>query len=406
MKSKKSITNIIIFLTFIFIILFILIFTYYHNKSGISITIKSNNEKEEVVGWLNKLNIIDLVEVTSVYITNNQYQYNIHLKKNIFDILMPNYNTLSITKNINNINFEFNNNEILTIEILLCLLGSPVHFIYDSLNDLLSEISMRQNICYYASKTYVSINTRHDITIERPNKYFRNTDNDIVLLDDKSLTDGIIYSLLPSVSGNIYEFSCYRVCEYVVLLSILLELKKQNKEYVIQKIESTWRKQQIKSKKFHDVFLTEFGSNIFPLPKLFYIPGDKLWFKNPDDKSSDVVGFEGKWTIYLGNGLFGDFWKTCGDINNQFTFEDILIEMYNWRFCVKYNKNNELYIDEEEVYYRNRLCKNDKNEKNKIVNLMNNYRNKYFFIGGSIDKTREKPKNIEIIEKYFLENNI
>ena len=312
---------------------------------------------------------------------------------------MPNYNTFNITKNINN-------DDALTVEILLSLLGSPIHFIYDSLNDLLSEISIRQNICYYASKTHVLINTSNNI--KRPEKYFRNTDSDIVLLDDKSLIDGIIHALLPSISGDIYDFSCYRVCEYILLLAILLELKKQNKDSIIQKIESIWRKKPIKSKKFHNIFLIEFGSDIFPLPKLFYIPGDKLWFKNPDDKSSDIVGFEGKWTIYLGNGLFGDFWKTCGDVNNQFTFEDILIEMYNWRFCVKYNENNELYIDEEEVNNLNILCKNNINEKNKIINLMNNYRNKnkYFFIGGSIDKTREKPKNIKILEKYFSNNNI
>ena len=399
MKNKKSINNILIFLIILFSIIFILIFIYHYNKSGISIIINNNSEKNKIINFLNKLNLTNLIETNYKYNIIN-YQYNINLKKNIFNILMPDYNTLDIIKNINNIDFKYDNNNLHTIEILLSLFGSPVHFIYDSLNDLLSEISIRKNICYYASKTYVSINTSDNI--KRPEKYFKNTESDVILLNDKSLIDGIIYSLLPSISGNIYDFSCYRVCEYILLLSILLELKKQNKDYLIQNIESIWRKETIKSKKFHEIFLTEFGSNIFALPKLFYIPGDKIWFKNPDDKSSDIEGFEGKWTIYLGNGLFGDFWKTCGNINNQFTFEDILIEIYNWRFCVKYDKNNELYIDEKEVNYRNKLCKEYKEEKNRIISLMNNYRNKYFFIDGCIDKTREKPKNIKFLEKYFL----
>ena len=398
MKNKKSINNTIIFLIILFSIIFIITFIYYYYKSGISIIINNNDEKNQIINFLNKLNLTNLIETNYTYNIIN-YQYNIKLKKNIFNILMPNYNTLDIIENINNIDFTYNNN-LHTIEILLSLLGSPVHFIYDSLNDLLSEISIRENICYYASKTHVSINTSNNI--KRPEKYFKNTESDVILLDNKSLIDGIIYSLLPSISGNIYDFSCYRVCEYIFLLSILLELKKQNKDLAIQNIESIWKKETIKSKKFHEIFLNEFGSNIFPLPKLFYIPGDKMWFKNHDDKSSDIEGFEGKWTIYLGNGLFGDFWKTCGNIKNQFTFEDILIEIYNWRFCVKYDKNNELYMDEKEVNYRNKLCKENKEEKNRIISLMNNYRNKYFFTGGCIDKTREKPKNIKFLEKFFL----
>ncbi len=398
MKNKNKYIHIFLIIMFIIILLMLI---YFSTKTGISIVIK-NDESDKIINWLNKLNIVNLVDINDTYnIINYQRQYNISLKKNIFDILMPNYNSFRIIKNMNKLNFTINE-DVLNIEILLSLLGSPFHFVYDSLDDVLSEISIRRNICYYASKTHVSINTNDDISIKRPHEYFKNKDNDIILLNNKSLIDGIIYSLLPSVSNNIYDFSCYRVCEYIVLVSILLELKKQNKDYIITKIEDIYRKKPIKSKSFHDIFMTEYGSNTFPLPKLFYIPGERIWFKNVDDKSSDIVGFEGKWTIYLGNGFFGDFWKTSGDINNQFTFEDVLIEIYNWRFCVKYNENKELYMDENEVNYRNKLCKENQEEKKRIIGLMNNYYGNYFFESGCVDKTREKPKNIFFLENFFI----
>jgi hypothetical protein len=397
MKGKNILH---IFLIIIFILLIFIYFSIYKIKTGISIIIK-NNENDKIKDWLNKLNIVNIIDIHETYDTRRQHLYNISLKKKYFDILMPDYNTFGIIKNINKLNIVFNN-DLLDMEIILSLLGCPVHFVYESLGELLSEISIRRNISYYASKTHVLLNTRTDITIKRPEEYFKNNDTDILLLDNKSLIDGIIYSLLPSISRNIYEFSCKRACEYIVLVSILLELKKHNKEHVIKKIESIYRTQPIKSVSFNDIFMIEYGCDTFPLPKLFYIPGDKIWFKNMDNKSSYIRGFEGKWSIYLGNGFFGDFWKTCGDVNNQFTFEDILIEIYNWRFCVKYNENKELYIDENEVNYRNKLCKKNEEEKNKIVSMMSKYRNKYFLDGGAVDRTRERPRYIKDLEKIFI----
>ena len=41
----------------------------------------------------------------------------------------------------------------------------------------------------------------------------------------------------------------------------------------------------------------------------FYVPGDRLWFRNPDSASSDVEGYEGSWVFYLGGGLFNNFWE-------------------------------------------------------------------------------------------------
>ena len=289
--------------------------------------------------------------------------------------------------------------------------------------------------CQYCNKNFLrrSHKLDHDKTnkhINNYNKYIQNNVNGDNIAGDKinnilNLTlninslkntnlETVRRTMISDISNNLYEFSCKRVCEYIVLLSILLELKKYNKNNIIEKIEDIYRKKPLKSVSFNETFMTEYGSNTFPVPKLFYIPGDRLWFKNMDDKSSDVAAFEGKWAIYLGNGLFGDFWKTSGNITNQFTFEDILIEIYNWRYCVKLDDNNESYIDEVEVYKRIKYCKENEKEKNRIINIMNNYydnidevkvTNNYYkqsLIEGSIDKIREKPKNIKVFETMNL----
>src|SRR3546814_17994260 len=74
-------------------------------------------------------------------------------------------------------------------------------------------------------------------------------------------------------------------------------------------LQRQWETRAIMSGQFHDVFLHEFGSMTEPLPPKYYIPGDRLWFRNPDEHSSNVEGYEGSWVFYVGDGLFTNFWK-------------------------------------------------------------------------------------------------
>jgi hypothetical protein len=41
--------------------------------------------------------------------------------------------------------------------------------------------------------------------------------------------------------------------------------------------------------------LREHGTVESPLPARWFVPGDRVWFRNPDERSADAEGFEGSW---------------------------------------------------------------------------------------------------------------
>ena len=85
------------------------------------------------------------------------------------------------------------------------------------------------------------------------------------------------------------------------------------------------------SGRFHDTFLHEYGSLAEPLPQRFYVPGDRLWFRNPDSASSDVEGYEGSWVFYLGGGLFNNFWER----DQPFTLTSKCVEIHHWQHALR-----------------------------------------------------------------------
>ena len=105
-----------------------------------------------------------------------------------------------------------------------------------------------------------------------------------------------------------YAFSCNRATEYVILLAIAEEARTSHPELLCQ-LQAQWEKKAISFEQFQDVFLNELGALEQPLPMHYYVPGDRVWFRNPDSHSSDVRGFEGSWVFYLGGGMFVNFWK-------------------------------------------------------------------------------------------------
>ena len=70
-----------------------------------------------------------------------------------------------------------------------------------------------------------------------------------------------------------------------------------------------------------------------------------MWFRNPDDASSDVAGFEGSWVFYLGAGQFSNFWQR----NKPFTLASKCVDVYQWRNGTTRNASGELQMDEELV---------------------------------------------------------
>ena len=202
-----------------------------------------------------------------------------------------------------------------------------------------------------------------------------------------SLIRALEMATQPAVSGALYSFSCYRASEYVILLGIAQELLHCNPALYAQ-LQAMWSSHPIKSGKFHDVFLHEQGSMDAPLPPYYFVPGDRAWFRNPDEPSSEASGFEGSWVMYLGGGLFNNFWKR----DQPYTLTDKCLEIYHWRHGLYRDAQGDERIDEDRVARRIEASMQDTAEVARIVALMARYREPrgvYTAIGGCIDTTRE-----------------
>ena len=137
--------------------------------------------------------------------------------------------------------------------------------------------------------------------------------------------------------------------------------------------------------------MTEVGSLEEPLPQRYYVPGDRVWFRNPDEASADVVGFEGSWVVYLGQGLFTDFWRP----QSAYTLESKCLEIYYWRDAIVPNATGEPTIDETVVWARMAALNGTQtDEKARILARMLRYRDGrgVYADGGCIDATREHPR--------------
>jgi hypothetical protein len=64
---------------------------------------------------------------------------------------------------------------------------------------------------------------------------------------------------------------------------------------------------------------------------LNFVPGDWVYFLNPDPASRAIAGYEGSNAIYLGRGRFDDYYD---DNNHGFTYVEKLDEVFQWRHGV------------------------------------------------------------------------
>jgi Protein-glutamine gamma-glutamyltransferase len=155
-------------------------------------------------------------------------------------------------------------------------------------------------------------------------------------------------------------------------------------------LQAQWRDSAIASGRFHDTFLHEFGSNEEPLPMRYYVPGDRVWFRNPDEASSDASGYEGSWTVYLGAGHFANMWKR----NQPFTLRTKCVEVHHWRDATYRDAEGDLRIDERVVEQKVAETMADPVRTDEVVNRMLRLRDLkgIYAEGGCIDRTREGPR--------------
>ncbi len=272
----------------------------------------------------------------------------------------------------------------LDLEILLAMARSPVAFCFPSVQELESGIRVRRFAAQAARQAELSFDTEG---LERPREYWTyRPETSFTLLPDVSIIDALVHTIQPALSGVTYTFSCFRASEYILLLALALELREVH-PFLHAQLEARWSRRAMMSEEFQAVFLREYGSIRDPLPLKYYVPGERIWFRNPHERSSDVMGYEGSWLYYLGAGLFNNFWKR----KTPYTLVTKCLEIYHWRHGVAQDCTGKLIMDESIVEQRVEQSLRDPTEVSRIMKRMMRYRDPggVYAQGGCIDATRE-----------------
>jgi hypothetical protein len=270
-------------------------------------------------------------------------------------------------------------------EIVVAMLMGPVAFEFPNMDELISAVRIRRNMVQAARKTTLDFRTSD---AERPTDCWAyDEDRGFVVLPGVPLISALTKATQPEVSGALYSFSCYRASEYVILLAIAQELAQCNPALLAQ-LQTLWESRPIKSGEFHEVFLREQGSMQEPLPPKYFVPGDRTWFRNPDGVSAEASGFEGSWVMYLGGGLFNNFWIR----DKPYTLERKCVEVYHWRDGLYLDADGDERIDEVKIAPLIEATLNNPTELQRVLSVMQRYREPrgvYTDAGGCIDTTRE-----------------
>lgn len=313
------------------------------------------------------------------------------LRSDCSDALCPGHDTLGLRARL--ARYFGPCEDDLMREAWVALLCAPLRIEFDSLEALASHLRVRCNIARAAEKTALAFKTSD--AAERPQAYWHyREDQGFLLQPGVCLVDALIAATQPECTGRMYDFSCYRASEYVILLGLAQEAKRSAPGFYRQ-LQASARETCIKSGRFHDVFLLEYGSLDEPIPPRYYIPGDRVWFKNPDRVSSDASGYEGSWVIYMGAGRFSNFWKQ----GQPYTLESKSLEVYHWRHGAYCDAQQNMQIDEALVEARVRSTEANPAERARVLEMMGRYRDPtgVYASGGCIDATREFPRSLDRI---------
>jgi hypothetical protein len=342
--------------------------------------VDSERRLRQVQRCLRSLGIDDLVDC--IMSTGGDGRY-LHLRaSHRLLALCPDFDTANITTFLRT--HQPNRDRALISEIILAMALSPDVMYFGSEQELKSNLRMRCTVVQVASRTELNFDTS---SITRPQAYWIYTkENGFLLRQGVSLADGLERALCPDVSGFTYAFSCQRASEYLILYAVVCELQKVNKTG-LNDVEQQWRKRALTGDDFLFRFLGERGTRENPMPMRYYIPGDRIWFKNPDDHSSDLEGFEGSWVIYLGGGRFCNLW----DRHRPYTLEEKCLEIYYWSQCVEVSPAGILWMNEAVVKEQVEKALHEQDLSGPILKKMMVYRDPtgVYAEGGCIDLSRD-----------------
>ena len=105
-----------------------------------------------------------------------------------------------------------------------------------------------------------------------------------------------------------------------------------------------------------------------------------------------MTGYEGSWVIYMGGGLFSNFWKR----DQPFTLTHKCVEINHWRDGLVQAANGEWVIDEERVEACVAQTLSDPQKLTTVLQRMMRMRDPkgVYDLGGCLDTTREHPRQI------------
>ena len=268
-------------------------------------------------------------------------------------------------------------------ETLWCLLLAPDGLEFPSLDEFDASVRIRIGTAEAARRTVLAF----DCDERRPaDCWARDDEGRFVLRPGRCLIEALRRATQPGDHASPYGFGCYRATEYVMLLAIAEEAARCNPG-LLERLSTRIGRRPIQSREFHETVLREHGTMDEPLPARWFVPGDRVWFRNPDERSADADGYEGSWVIYLGNGEFGNFWQR----GRPYTLERKCVEIHHWRHATWTDEQGRLRVDEDEVERRVAATMSDPDALAAILARMQRWRDPrgIYAQGGCMDRTRE-----------------
>jgi hypothetical protein len=277
----------------------------------------------------------------------------------------------------------------LTREIVLSMLASPEPLIFPGLPEWQAAISVRKHIVQSARATVIANSPgapKHPL-----DHWCRDDQRDYALRPGRSLIAALQKTTQPAPGAHGYALSGSRATEYVILLSIATEAQRRHPQ-LYARLQRQTETRPLQTSEFRRMLMRQLGSSQAPVPALFYVPGDRVWFCNPHAPSAQVGGYEGAWCIYLGQGKFSDFRQS----GQPLSLTERCLEIYHWRDGLWLDPDGQPHIDEDEVARRVRQTWDNPQGTQDVLSNMLQWHGVCGTQpeGGCLDPAREFPRQL------------